>query len=198
MRSLLFGVAVLTTGCGSGSKIADAPPVEYDPAGIAQAALAALDKNKNGQIEGAELDACPALKAALPAIDQNNDKALSAAEIQKRVERYAAIGPVPISCTVTLDNQPLADATVTFEPESFMGSGLKTATAKTDKDGNTGTFDVGGQAFATLPPGLYRVRVTKDGATIPARYNTQSTLGREVMSDPRSGDATIELALRSR
>lgn len=199
MRLLRLAVvlAPLAAGC-SGSSVSESPSATYDAAATAQAALKDFDKNKNGLIDGAELDACPALKAALPAIDKNGDKGLSAGEIKQRVEEYAALGPVPVTCSVTLDSQRLAGATVTFEPEACMGTSLKTATTTTDPDGASGVFQVDGKSFTSLPPGLYRIRVTKDGTNLPARYNTQTTLGREVVADPRQGDITIELPLRSR
>src|SRR5262249_36843615 len=153
---------------------------------------------KNGQIEGAELDACPALKAALPALDKNKDKGLSAGEIRARVEQYAALGEVPVTLTVRLDGQPLAEATVAFEPEPFLGPSLKTATTTTDKEGVGGAFQVEGASLTALPPGLYRIRITKGGVNLPARYNTQTTLGREVFPDPRQGEVMIDLALSSR
>lgn len=199
MRRLLPAMVAVAflAGCSGGS-VPEAPRATYDAAGLSQAALHHLDKNKNGQIEGAELDACPALRAALPAIDKNKDKSLSASELQQRVEQYAQLGPLSLACTVTLDGRALAGATVTFEPEPFLGASLRPATTTTDKDGVSGLFQVEGKSFPTLPPGLYRIRVTKDGTNLPARYNTQTTLGREVYADPRQGDATIELVLRSR
>ncbi len=79
-----------------------------------------------------------------------------------------------------------------------MGPGLKTATTTTDQAGVSGTFQVDGKSYTSLPPGLYRIRVTKDGTNIPARYNTQTTLGQEVLAEPRQGEITVELSLRSR
>jgi hypothetical protein len=190
-------VVSFLAGCSGGSPV-PGPQATYDPAAVAQAALDLYDKNKNGQIEGAELDACPALKAALPAIDTNKDKGLSASEIRDRVARYAAPGPVPVTITVKLDGQPLSEATVTLEPEPFMGASLKTATATTDHEGATGAFRLDGRSVAALPPGLYRLRITRDGTNLPARYNTHTTLGREVFPAPRQGEVTIDLALSSR
>ena len=37
-----------------------------------------------------------------------------------------------------------------------------------------------------VPPGFYLVRITKAGVNIPAKYNTQTTLGAEVSNDPSS------------
>ncbi len=67
-------------------------------------------------------------------------------------------------------------------PESFLGSELETATGQTDAAGQTmpsvpvhGPDDVAG-----VPPGLYRIEITKAGENIPAKYNTATTLGGEV------------------
>src|SRR5262245_36539950 len=98
-------LAILTTGCARGPD-PDAP-VAYDPAGIAQAAMSAFDKNRNGSLERAELEACPALLQALPAIDLNRDRALSRDELRQRAEQYATLPKVPVTCMVTLDEQPL-------------------------------------------------------------------------------------------
>ena len=73
-----------------------------------------------------------------------------------------------------------------------------TAQNITDDAGLAGTFQSEGRSGAGLAAGLYRIRVTKAGASIPARYNTQSTLGREVLTDARSGEARIDLNLTGR
>jgi hypothetical protein len=181
----------LLAGCGSGGP--SGPPA-YDPDALARAALAQFDKNNNGTIEGAELDACPSLKSALAAIDKNKDKALSADELADRFRAYKAtnVTTASVSCTVRLNGQPLEGATVTFTPEDFL---------KDTISGGSGTSDVGGNvATPPLPFGLYRISVSKKNAAgveaIPARYNTATTLGREVSPDPRGGN-TIELNLTS-
>lgn len=194
MRQLLIGAALIASGC-SGNSPVSLPLPSYDSSALAQAALKYLDKNKDSQIDGNELDACPALKTALPAVDKNNDKRLSASELKERMDQYAARNQVPITVIVTLDEQPLAGAAVTLEPEPFMEGPLKPATAITDQDGTSSAFQVAGQSQSSLPAGLYRIRVVKEGARIAARYNR---LSREVLGDPRQGEVTIELALTSR
>jgi uncharacterized protein YceK len=199
MRLFLLALALAGTVAGCSKVVqSERPRPTYDAQGIAQAALSSYDKNKNGQIDGAELDACPGLRAALPALDKNKDRSLSASEIKERVEYYAALGEVNLTITVNLDDRPLAGATITVEPEPFMGTSLKTATATTDKDGSAGLFLMDGGSFVSLPAGLYRIRVTKEGMNIPARFNTQTTLGREVVLAPRQGEVAIDLVLRSR
>ena len=49
--------------------------------------------------------------------------------------------------------------------------------------------------------GLYKVRISKKvngRETLPARYNTQTELGREVATQIRDGRANITFRLRSR
>lgn len=197
---LLIGM-LATVGCGSGSTGRVAAP-SYDPDAMAAAALSALDANGNGTIEGAELDACPALKSALPGIDTNRDRKVSADELKARFTAYKAqaAGAVGVAASVTLDVAPLPDATVTFTPEPFMGAAAREATAVTRADGSIATFSVGGESLPGLPCGLYRVKVSKPGPegqeTIPARYNTQTTLGCEVFAGRSAGRLEFKLFSR--
>ena len=47
-------------------------------------------------------------------------------------------------------------------------------------------------------PGVYRVTVTHAGGkAIPARYNTKTTLGREVFDGARSSSGDVHLRLKS-
>ena len=199
-RLLLF-VLVAVAGCSPKSAtVIDAPLPQYNADEIAKAALSEFDRNQNGSIEGQELNACPALKGALADIDQNGDKQLSGSEIQKRVEAYSSgsTGTVNVSCEFRLDNQPLNDAIISFTPEKCMGGTLKSGTAKTDADGRCVEYSVDGKTYRGLAPGLYRIQITKDGVTIPAKYNTQTILGKEIFHDPRSGEVSIQLDLYSR
>ena len=197
VRLAFVACAASIMGCSGGGSTPQPLARTLDAAAVAQAALQEYDKNKNGSIEGAELDACPALKYAMAAIDKNNDQKLSAAEIEKRVAGYPP-RHIGISCEVTLDGKLLPGATVIFEPEKFMGSSFKTATATTDRDGQAGVFQLDRGSVAELPAGFYRIRITKEGTKIPARYNTQTTLGREIAVEPRQEDVRMEFALTSR
>ena len=203
MSSLRFAVlvAVVLTGCSSNpTALREAPAPKYDPDGIAKAALAEFDKDGNGSLDPREAAACPALQAAFAEIDTNRDKRLSADELRARVEGYAATptGSVEVGCTVRLDGQPLTGATVTFVPEACMGGAIKEATGTTDEAGRCDVYRIDGQTFRGMAAGLYKIRVTKGGAAIPARFNDQTTLGREVFHNPRMGEVTIDLNLSSR
>lgn len=80
--------------------------------------------------------------------------------------------PVPVSGLVTLDGQPLADATIMFLPE--LESGFHGATGRTDSSGKYElTTDIGnGKTSKGAIPGKYKVTVSKlikpDGTPVPA------------------------------
>lgn len=80
----------------------------------------------------------------------------------------ASIKTVPVSGKVTLDGNPLADANVTFLPETQPGS-TATPPASTGKTGADGTYKlvtmVGTQVAEGAPSGNYKVIVTKPVAT---------------------------------
>ena len=80
---------------------------------------------------------------------------------------------VPVTGTVTLNDQPLANATVTFIPKDgtpgFGGVGRTDAAGKYALKGSR-------DDAAGVPPGEYRVVVSKrlmpDGTEVPANDNT--------------------------
>jgi hypothetical protein len=203
MRFLPLALLGLTAvaGCTSKDTVGrEAAVPKYDPDGIAKAAIADYDKNGDGLLDVNELKACPALYWSLAAIDTNGDKKLSADEIRKRVESYAAgpTGSVPVTCTVRLDGQPFGGATVTFDPEPCMGKAIKHATATTDAEGRCVEYQVEGKTYRGLSAGLYRIRVTKDGVSIPLRFNTESAIGQEVFHDTRAALLPIDIDIVSK
>lgn len=119
---------------------------------------------------------------------------------------------VPVSGTVTIDGQPLANATVVFEPDSD---------AKEPGPGSTGVTDENGrytlQVMTTNAPGArvgkHKVKITAyEGDAkapssdpnavknpfgkplVPLEYNAQSTLIFEV---PAKGTSTADFKLTS-
>lgn len=202
MTRLRVAVGLIALGgcTQSGTGLHVAPVPKYDAEAIVQAILAEFDKDKSGSIEPNEAQACPALAGAFAAIDTNRDRRLSAVKLRQRVEAYAAsrTGSVEVGCRVRLDDRPLAGATVTFAPEACMGPSLKTAVGTTDADGRCSEYRIAGKLYRGLSPGLYKIQVTKDGAAIPARFNGQTVLGKEVFHDPHRAEDFVELKLTSR
>jgi hypothetical protein len=152
---------------------------------MAQAAMAEYDTNHDSFLDAKELERSPALKAALKSVDQNGDARLSADEIAARIRVYqdSQVALKRIACKVLLDGRPLQGATVTYVPEKFMSSSLRSASGVTDKNGEA-TLLTEGEKFPGAQLGFFRVQVSKKNAagqeTIPARYNQDTTLGTEV------------------
>ncbi|MBY0514128.1 MAG: hypothetical protein K2P78_09490 [Gemmataceae bacterium] len=190
--------ALAVVGCGGSNAPLSAP--SYDADGMAKAALQEYDKNGNGSLEGAELDACPGLKYALAAVDTNKDKSISFEELQVRFREYekSRVGAVSVSCTVRLNGKGLDGATVTFTPEEFMKGKVKGAAGTSDAAGNVNLTAEGG--IPGLPIGVYKVTVSKKGAdgseSVPAKYNAKTTLGFEVGPGGR-GNPVAEFNLTS-
>lgn len=201
MRSLSFAILACalaaSIGCGGRDDAPISPP-SYDSDAMAKAAIVQLDKNVSGTIEGPELDACPGLKAALTFIDTNDDGKLTTEELKTRFDAYRTAGAVGYNIRVSLDGAPLPDATLTLTPEEFMGGVLSKATAKTGPDGTVNKYTVNGSETPGIPSGVYRIAVTKDGANIPAKYNTETTVGCEISGGGRGGTSTFELKLTSK
>ena len=155
------------------------------------------DTNGDGQIAGAELDKAPALKAAMATLDTNKDKKVSAAEIAARINAWkeSKLGRTTIAVTVNQGGKPLAGATVKIVPEAFLGPEVKPGKGTTDKEG-VASLDMDADPndpdhVPGVQCGLYRVEITKAGANIPAKYNTETTLGLEVAQGNSPGPAGI-------
>jgi hypothetical protein len=156
-----------------------------DPEDAANQALLEYDADKDGAVAGPELDKCPGLKDGLARMDTNRDRRLTADEIAARLRQFQAdrAGLLYLPANVMLDGKPLANAVVTLVPEKFMGPGILPAQSKTSVGGSC-EFQIEGKQYPGVHPGVFRIEVSKPDAsgreTLPARYNTQTTLGVEV------------------
>lgn len=185
--TLLAGMA----GCGGGPSRVTAPSISAS--GAASKAMTEYDKDGDGFIAGAELDAAASLKAAMATLDLDKDGKVSADEIEQRIETWQAtkLGLMSITCRVTLDGKGVDGATVTFEPETFLGDNVKQGEGFTS-GGGLATVSIlkENRPSPDYPPGLqfgfYKVKVSKktNGTeTIPAKYNTETTLGQQISND---------------
>ena len=185
-------------GCGDGSP--DIPSLS--PAAAASQAMTDFDANGDGTLDAKELEKAPGLQAALKSIDKDNSKTISSAELQDRIEAYRkdAIAFIQLDVHVSLNGTPVDGAQVTFTPEAFMGTDVKTAAGLTNRGGSA-SLRVEGEEFPGAHCGIYRVRISKKNSTgkesIPSRYNSETTLGQEVATDVADIERGVKFELKS-
>jgi hypothetical protein len=207
--SLTMTLAFAAQGCGGGNEKGPKFP-RLSPAEAGAAAIAELDANKDGSLDAKELEKCPALRerkpdgtfgGPVPTVDKDANGKITAEEIATRLREYETrkVALVGVSCQVALENVPLTGATVTFTPEAFMGTNVKPAQGVSEEGGEV-NLQIEGEGFPGLHCGFYRVTVSKKDAqgkeTIPARFNTNTTLGFEVGPDMREGNFLIRITRR--
>jgi hypothetical protein len=189
--ALLLAIGMVAVPACDSERARIEPP-SLSPGGAAQQALAEYDLNHDGFLDANELSHCPALKNSLAELDKDGDGRLSADEIAQRITFYqeSRVGLRSVNCKLLLDGKPLAGASVNFVPEPFLGSAMKKAVGISNKNG-TAVLYAEGERVQGVQCGFYRVVISKkDGAgqeLLPARYNTDTTLGHEVSPDMRSG-----------
>lgn len=159
------------------------------PAEAGQEAVTKYDVNGNGAIDGDELSKVPALKATLKRVDKNGDGQVSAEEISERIAAWQKSKLAITRSIVTLrrDGRPLANATVTIVPESFLGPSVKAAKGTTDATGSANLQISSDPDERGVHLGYYRVEVTKSGPDgkeqLPARFNSETEHGTEIIGD---------------
>ena len=189
--TLVIATAVLLLLGGCRYRLAALKPPKFDPEAAATAAMDQYDANSDGEIDTTELKAAPSISFSLDRIDTNDDGSVTADEISTMIDEKwikAGAGVMRVSVKVFLNRRELDGATVTFDPESFLGDVIHPATGITDDNG----FAHMSMAAEHMPhenvrsgvlPGLYLVRISKEvngKELVPSKYNTETTLGVEV------------------
>jgi hypothetical protein len=163
------------------------------------------DANGDGTLDVKELKASPPLGNLLENLKTrfpDHPDSLTAADISGRLEEWVK-SPATLftgMAIVYLDGKSLEGATVAFEPEAFLGSSYHSHQGQTNAAG-TAILDAELKDYPGIYVGLYRVRISKkvDGTeTLPARYNTQTELGRELAHDNRNTAKSIMFSLQSK
>lgn len=208
-RRLLATVLLLaaTAGCSQHPSRVEPPTINATEAG--KLAMEQYDTNGDGIVGGDELQKAPSLNAAIETLDTDGDGAVSAAEVTARIESWqkTRVAVTTVSCKVSLNGQPLADAEVVFEPAEFLGDQIPKATGYTTRFGIADPL-VAKEDRPTpeTPPGialgLYKVRISKNVSgteQIPARYNSETILGQQIAyDDPAVMNNRINFKLKSR
>jgi hypothetical protein len=202
-RSAVIGVyfcfavlAMFLSGCGGLSTV---EPPDVDAGAAGAAAIERYDKDADAFLSEEELQALPAL--TLATADKDKDGKVSADEIAERIRLWSdgETGLMTFYCNVTLDGRILEGAEVKLDPEPFLGDAVKPASGVMRSDGAILKIDPellpeDLKMMRGVQPGLYKVRITHPSAKIPARYNTETTLGQEVV--PGTTGGTYKLTSR--
>ncbi|MEM7312388.1 MAG: hypothetical protein AAF497_04475, partial [Planctomycetota bacterium] len=155
----------------------------FDPGKSASDALVQYDSNGDGLLSREEVADSPGLIAAFERIDSNSDENLSEQELANRVRYYKSAGVAVINGSVKVrrKGKPLVGATVTFRPEPFLGEEFQPCSGETDETGLASLSREAAQ-FPGIYLGFYSVEISqivKGKEKIPAKYNTETTLGFE-------------------
>ena len=199
---LVVGCAAVCAGCSCSRFPAapDSPDVSAGKAG--REAINQYDGNGDDALDGEEVKQSPALAVAFQRIDSDGDGKLTADEVSARIKSWLNSGTTLMTETVlvSLDGNLLEGASVTFEPEEFLGPAYQTCSGVSDRFGQA-AIEGPLEDYPGVYLGFYRVRISKQvngRETIPARYNTQTELGYEVADDLPDIHSLIEFHLKSR
>ena len=173
----------LIAGCG-GPKRVEAP--KFDAEAAASEAISLYDEDSDGELSKSELKKCAALGGAIDEIDTDGSGTISQIEIKDRVESImqGRDGRISIACRVVKGNRAVPQATVTFDPEPFLGNVLESAVGTTNSSGMAvvGIDD----SLGGVLPGFYKVRISQTSKSgkeaIKSKYNEETVLGQEVTS----------------
>jgi hypothetical protein len=180
-------VVLAWSGCSRGPRHIDPPRIDASEAG--RRAVAQYDTKKAGKIGGADLDACPAVKSIVDQLDPGGEGGVTAETIAARIRQWQDLSAARLIVTFRIlhHGRPLPGAVVTLVPEEFLGPDMKPGSGTTTGDGITvpSIPTGGGDDFAGMPCGFYRVEITKPGESIPAAYNTATVLGVEISIDKK-------------
>lgn len=200
VASVSWMLVVFMVGCSSGPQRVAAPRI--DPQRAASQAMEMYDVDHDGKLNEAELAKCPGVLISLPKYDTNHDKMVDAEEFANRLTELLRnrTGATQLGCNITYDGRPLGDAKVVFEPEPYLGSEIQAAEGVTT---NIGQAPVGMPAdkqpaalksMKLIQYGTFKVRITHPTINLPAKYNTETTLGYETIP----GEPFVTFALASK
>jgi hypothetical protein len=197
---LALELCVFMTGCSRGP--AAIKPPNIDPAAASREAMELYDTNHDGQLSEKELEACPGILMHRDLYDLDHDGKISREEVEARIRKLRAsrIGLTRLGVQVRLDGRPLAGATVKLVPEKYLGSDIKAAVGVTGPAGAAGLsisdedLPASQHGLSGIHYGTYKVEITHPAIKIPAKYNTQTTLGYE--TERGKPDADFDLKSR--
>ena len=140
------------------------------------------------------------LNLAIYDVDNNKKVSLQEFEDRLRNSAVAGVGLTKLTIQVRLNGRPLRGAEVKLVPEAYLGPNVKTAWGKTNGRGSA-IMDIRDEDLPASEKGLigvhygtYKVEITHPTVQIPAKYNSQTTLGYET----QRGNPDYRFELKSR
>lgn len=190
-------LAACLVGCSRGPSRVKPPRI--DPDSSATEAIKLYDRDGDGALNAAEMAKCPGMLNEVKAYDVDANGLVTREEISARIKdlRRHGIGLTRLNCDVSVNGRGLKDATIQFEPEPYLGDEIKAAEGVTDERGVAQMAIPAEQLpedqrdLKAIHYGTYRVRITHPKVKLPAKYNTETTLGYE--SRPGDPYATFTL-----
>ncbi len=160
------------------------------------------DTNHDGELSEQELAACPGILMNLGTYDTDNNKKVSPQELEDRLRnlRTAGVGLTKLTIQVRLNGRSLSGALVNLVPETYLGPNVKPAWGKTNSRGSA-IMDIRDEDLPASEKGLigihygtYKIVITHPEIQLPAKYNSQTTLGYET----QRGNPNYSVELKSR
>lgn len=186
---LLAGVSICLSGCFGGPSRIEAPKWDVDV--ITEKCMTQADADGDGSITKAEAkENAPSLVYALDALDLDGNKEISEEEIRQRFTDLAnaKTGVQGFGAKFTYKNRPFP-GNARLVPEPFLEGVVEPAEGTIDGYTGNADFDIPGDDYYGVRPGMYRVEVTSDKVKIPAKYNDETTLGIDVSPFTNPGEA---------
>jgi hypothetical protein len=185
IASIVAGACLFIVGCSRGPASVHRP--DFDPQEASEQAVQQYDANGDGELSEQELAACPGILYNLTLYDIDGNKKVSIKELEQRLRdlRTANIGLTKLTVEVRQNGRPLQGAEVKLVPEAYLGTEVKPARGKTSARGSA-IMDIPDSELPASDKGLigvhygtYKVEITHPTISIPAKYNSQTTLGYE-------------------
>lgn len=165
-------------------------PPKVNPEKAAAEAMEMYDTNKDGKLDAEELKKVPSLKPLA------KDGVVTSEALIAILKKWASgtIARMRYDVQILHNGQPLEGADVKLVPEKFLGSAWLVATGKTLRGGTAPVNSSPDLSTQGIPLGFYRVEVTKEGESIPAKFNTETTIGMGLIEPPgMGGKSTFDL-----
>lgn len=189
MTHLPAGMTLFLVCALMGCSHLPAAPVRpaLNPDEASELALEKCDTDGDSQLNKTEAEQSPGLTSAFDRIDKDQNGELSAEELAERIRYYKTANTTIVSggMQMLMTGRPLSGATVTLEPEEFLGSAFTPCTGVTNGNGHV-SLKGHDAKFPGIYLGMYRLKISKvenGQETIPSKYNTETTLGYEAADD---------------